>query len=204
MEILLIQPKSFDALRDYIEAKLEDYNNNKVRMPLVLFDDAIMHISRIARIISNPASHALLVGVGGSGKQSLSRLAAYIKGTQVLIPNLTGSDYKSENLLEDIKLCLKSSCMKSNPEPCIFMMNDNHILEEYFLVFINNFLASSWIDQLYENKVDLDNELVKLKSQAISHGFMLPSEDDLEKLFGYLVYTIKNNVHMIKLMYICS
>ena len=197
---VLVQPKSYDALRNYIEVKLEDYNNSKVRMPLVLFDDAIMHISRIARIISNPASHALLVGVGGSGKQSLCRLAAFIKGTNVLSPNLTGSDYNSDCLLEDIKLCLKSSCMKSNPEPCIFMMNDNHIIEEYFLVYINNFLASSWIDQLYENKVDLDNELVKLKSQAISNGFMLPSEDDLEKLFNYLLYTIKNNVHIVLCM----
>ncbi|CEM36927.1 unnamed protein product, partial [Vitrella brassicaformis CCMP3155] len=47
-------------------------------MNLVLFDDALKHIMRISRIIQLPCASAMLAGVGGSGKQSLTHLAGYI------------------------------------------------------------------------------------------------------------------------------
>jgi dynein heavy chain len=56
------------TLKGTLEAKLEEYNEVVARMDLVLFDQAMEHISRIARIIIHPVGSALLVGVGGSGK----------------------------------------------------------------------------------------------------------------------------------------
>ncbi len=62
----------------------------------------VRQVARIVRIVLNDGGHALLVGVGGSGKQSLSRLAAFICGysvSQIVI----SSTYSINDLKEDLK-----------------------------------------------------------------------------------------------------
>jgi dynein heavy chain len=57
-------------------------------MNLVLFIQAMEHICRITRVIERPAGNVLLIGVGGSGKQSLSRLSNHlldIETQQILV-----------------------------------------------------------------------------------------------------------------------
>lgn len=71
-----------DVNKVLVEA-LDNYNELNAAMNLVLFEDAMSHVCRINRILESPRGNALLIGVGGSGKQSLSRLAASISGLEV-------------------------------------------------------------------------------------------------------------------------
>ena len=67
-EKLYDQFPNMDALSGRLRDALREYNELNAAMDLVLFDDAMKHVCKISRIIQASSGHALLVGVGGSGK----------------------------------------------------------------------------------------------------------------------------------------
>ena len=75
-----------EILKKTLNDKLEAYNaapkgeNSAGNLNLVLFNYAIEHLSRVLRIISTYNGNAVLVGVGGSGRKSLTILATFIYG----------------------------------------------------------------------------------------------------------------------------
>nr|XP_006007896.1 PREDICTED: dynein heavy chain 11, axonemal [Latimeria chalumnae] len=75
--------REWEVLKKILIETLDNYNELNAAMNLVLFEDAMQHVCRISRILEASRGYALLVGVGGSGKQSLSRLAAYISSLDV-------------------------------------------------------------------------------------------------------------------------
>jgi dynein heavy chain len=59
---------SFDKVSVKFNSLLSEYNEERKEMNLVLFKDALEHLTKIHRILRFPMGHALLVGFGGSGK----------------------------------------------------------------------------------------------------------------------------------------
>jgi dynein heavy chain len=66
---------------------LEEYNERHNRLHLVLFDDALEHLTRVHRVLRMHKGHVMIVGAGGSGKQSLLRLAACAAGNERAVSN---------------------------------------------------------------------------------------------------------------------
>lgn len=144
--------KDWATLHRLLSEAMVSYNDLVAAMNLVLFEDAMMHVCRINRILESPRGSALLVGVGGSGKQSLSRLAAFISSLEVFQIQL-----KKGYGIVDLKLELAVLYNKSGLKNLgiVFLMTDAQVANEQFLVLINDMLASGEVPDLFaEDEVE--------------------------------------------------
>lgn len=97
------------ALIRTVEEYLEDFNSVSTSpMRLVMFLDAAEHVARVARVLRTPLGHALLLGVGGSGRRSLARLAAHVEEYETREIEITKS-YGPVDWKDDLRAALKSA-----------------------------------------------------------------------------------------------
>lgn len=138
--------RTWSSLQKILNDAMRSYNELIGAMNLVLFMDAIEHVCRINRILELPRGNALLVGVGGSGKQSLSRLSAFLSSLEPFQVQL-----KPSYGVADLKADLASLYMKAGIKHMgiMFLMTDSQVADEKFLVLINDMLASGQIPELF-------------------------------------------------------
>lgn len=140
------QFSGIDQLTERLNHALNEYNDTNAMMDLVLFEDAMRHVCRITRIINGDGGHALVVGVGGSGKQSLSKLSAFIC-MFTLTSIMISSTYSIGDLKTDLQGMFEKSGVKN--EGILFLFTESQIADERFLVYINDLLSSGEIADLY-------------------------------------------------------
>jgi len=79
------QPKVYEDLQDYQAIKsifdeiILEFKEQYGQIDIVLFNDALEHITRIYRVLRLDRGHLLLIGAGGSGRKLLSKIAALLR-----------------------------------------------------------------------------------------------------------------------------
>lgn len=180
--------EEIDVLKKVLEDKLFEYNDTNAAMDLVLFQQAMEHICRIARIVDQPSGNALLIGVGGSGKQSLSKLAAFILGYDVY-RIMVSTNYSINDLKEDIRTMYTKTGVTGIQ--MLFVLTDSQITNEKFLVLINDMLSSGWVPDLFP-KDEFDGLLGKIRTEAKSANY----GDSPDQLFEFFLDKCKKNLHI--------
>ncbi|XP_041078235.1 dynein heavy chain 9, axonemal-like [Polyodon spathula] len=160
--------QSWESLNKTLVEALDNYNEVNAVMNLVLFEDAMCHICRISRILESPRGNALLVGVGGSGKQSLTRLAAFISSLEVFQITL-----KKGYSIPDLKTDLATQYIKAGVKNIgtVFLMTDAQVSDEKFLVLVNDLLASGEIPDLFPDD-EVENIISSVRNEVKGLGLM--------------------------------
>ncbi|KAL6747291.1 flagellar outer dynein arm heavy chain beta [Haematococcus lacustris] len=180
---------SYDALKKVLDDKLREYNESNAVMELVLFQQAMEHVTRIARIIDLPRGNAMLVGVGGSGKQSLARLASYICGYEVFQISVS-STYGVTEFKENLLSLYRKAGTKGTP--ITFLMTDNQIVKEVFLVYINDLLSTGYIADLFSQE-DKEAFCNAVRNECKASGVL----DTMENLWEFFINKVRKYLHIV-------
>jgi dynein heavy chain len=162
------------------------------KMDLVFFPDAAIHATRLVRILKQPRGNALLVGVGGSGKQSLSRLASFIAGYRTFEITLTRG-YKLADFRVDLQNLYKIAGVEG--KPVTFILTDSQIVSESFLEDVNNILNSGEVPNLFphEEREKVINELRPIAADA---GI----SEMRDAIYAFFINRVRDNLHIVLCM----
>ncbi|XP_058647833.1 dynein axonemal heavy chain 1 isoform X3 [Onychostoma macrolepis] len=182
-----------EKLASVMEEYMDDYNQTSTtKMKLVLFMDAIQHVCRISRILRQPLGNALLLGVGGSGRQSLTRLATHIAEYECFQIELS-KNYGFLEWREDIKSIMLKAGLQN--VQITFLFVDTQIKSESFLEDVNNILNSGDVPNLYTSE-EQERILTAMKPVVQDMG----QQPTKANLMAAYIKRVRSNIHTVLCM----
>jgi dynein heavy chain, axonemal len=157
------------------------------QLGLVFFRDHCEHIARIIRILRQPRGNVLLVGVGGSGKRSLTRLAAYITGCRIF-ETAVGKGYSINDFHEFLLEVYTYAGVKN--ESCVLLLSDSQIVDEAMLEDVNNILNSGEVPSLF-NAEEREKRISACADAAQQQGIT-----SREEVYNFFIGRVRDNMHV--------
>lgn len=175
-----------------MEHYLDEFNNvSKAPMSLVMFRFAIEHISRICRVLKQDKGHLLLVGIGGSGRQSASKLSTFMNSYALYQIEIT-KNYSGHDWREDLKKIMLQVGVAT--KSTVFLFADNQIRDESFIEDINMLLNTGDVPNIFpaDEKADL---VEKMQTAARTEGKKI--EITPLSMYNFFIERVKKNLHIV-------
>ncbi|CRG99093.1 dynein heavy chain, putative [Plasmodium relictum] len=185
LDKMYLNVKKFYQLKEVLTEKLNEYNTTHVELPLVLFDYAIIQICKICRILDFNISHLMLIGFGGSGKQSLLKLSIFINSLNLLNIS-TNNKYDVNNFKSDLQeFHLKCAIKPGNVH--VLLLKEKDILDS-FLPYINDLTSTGLCNNLFTK-----DEYLGIFSSIRNQIKYLNIGESNEDVFNYYINKIRKN-----------
>lgn len=193
-----IEERRYELIHDLNQLRtlayqfLDDYNStHKTKLDIVLFEYALQHLNKICRILSLPGASGLLIGMGGSGRQSLTKLAAAILSQNVYQPEIT-KNYGMNDFREDLKIMLKEA--GGQGKDTVFLFTENQMKLEEFLQDIDCLLNLGEVPNIFQiDEKQEVLEMVRLAAQGGNRNLDIPPL----QVFQFFINRCKNKLHLI-------
>ena len=172
--------------------KLQEYNSKgqKKLLDLVLFEEALKNLVKIARVLELKRGSAVLIGMGGSGKKSLANLAAYIERQRFETINTVSND----GFFEDMRGLYKKLA-GSEAAPTTIILAENDIKTEVIYEHINSFLATGEITGLITK--DEKEKLLLNNKEIFTKEFAGAEDQSKRAIYKYLITRVRDNIHIV-------
>lgn len=185
--------KDMEILRQKAEQKRLEFNNRtKIPIDIVLFNDALKNLCRIHRILSMSNGHALLIGEGGSGRHSLSRLATYLCEYSEFQIKIT-KKYSTKQFQADI-MGLFTKIVEKN-QIFTFIFSDNEIASEGIIEDVNNILSLGEIPNLFQKK-DGRDDFQPIREKLRDKNKEKGKRETDEKIYDNFISKIQQSLHI--------
>ena len=172
---------------------LDNYNAEfPTQMNLVFFIDALTHTARISRIMRQPRGNAMLIGVGGSGKQSLTKMSAFVCNMQCLSIEICRG-YDISNFREDMKNFFIITGVEG--KDLAFLFTDSQIVDETMLEDLNNVLNTGEIPNLFPQ-----DEIDKILSDMIPVCREDGIPETRDNCLAHFISRIRDKLHIVLAM----
>ncbi|XP_054190325.1 dynein axonemal heavy chain 14 isoform X2 [Homo sapiens] len=159
---------------------------------MVFFKEAIEHIIRATRVLRQPGSHMLLIGIDGCGKKTCATLACYLTDNKLYRVPISHKCAYIE-FKEVFKKVFIHAGLKG--KPTVLMVPNLNIEQDSFLEDLNYIISSGRIPDLFEN-VELDSIAMKIRYLTEQSGHM----DNRQSLLSFFQKRIYKNLHIFVIM----
>lgn len=180
------------TLTEVMDLYLREFNNiSKAPMNLVMFQFAIEHISRICRVLKQDNGHLLLVGIGGSGRQSATKLATFINDYELFQIELT-KNYSMSDWRDNLKhLMLKAGI---EGKKTTFLFSDSQIKDEAFVEDINMLLNTGDVPNIFpaDERADIIDKMQGIAQMEGKKMDVTPLS-----MYNFFIDKVKANLHIV-------
>lgn len=178
-----------EAVREYAKARLKGYSDEELEASLVLHDSVLDLALSCDRVLRQPAGHLLLIGASGSGRTTVTRFCAWMRGLS-LFSISTSNRYTEEHFDDDLRALLRRVGCRG--EKVCWTIDESQMCNAARLEKLNTLLANAEVAGLFEGD-EYASLVSALREASQRNGLML---DQDEELFAFFRGEITRNLHV--------